>query len=655
MSWLTHEKFIIFNFQFSILNSQFMNGFREILKEYWGYDSFRSLQEEIITSVYEGNDTLGLMPTGGGKSLTFQVPTLLMDGICIVVTPLIALMKDQVDALRQKGIKAAMVHSGMSHQEILITLENCIFGNYKFLYVSPERLSTELFLAKLQDLNVCLIAVDESHCISQWGYDFRPAYLRIVELRNLLPAVPVLALTATATLEVIDDIQEKLHFRKKNVFRKSFERKNIAYVIRQTEDKLYEIIKILNRIPGSGIVYVRSRKRTKEIATELQRQGINADFFHAGLTSDEKIKKQNNWKSDQCRVIVCTNAFGMGIDKPDVRVVIHFELPNSLEEYFQEAGRAGRDEKKSYAVALYTERDQVQLKKRIKDEFPEQEFIKEVYEKLAYFYEIGMGMGIYTGHNFVLEHFCSVFHYNMTHVHSALKILDLSGYIEYLEETDKHSKLIFTVNRDDLYHIGGISPELDNLLQVLLRSYTGLFADYVYISETVLSQRAEMSPQDVYEGLKLLSAQNIIHYVPAKKIPTIYYVQNREELKHLEIPRSVYEERRNRLKERIENVIYYGASSDFCRSKILLKYFGEKDTAECGHCDVCLSKKNKNPDSSTMNQIIREIVTQVSGKEMDLEELIRTMDYPDKQIINAVRFLADNKQISIVNGTIRKQ
>ncbi|GHT39062.1 ATP-dependent DNA helicase RecQ [Bacteroidia bacterium] len=571
-----------------------MNAFHEILKQYWGYDSFRSLQEDIITSVYEGNDTLGLMPTGGGKSLTFQVPALLMDGICIVVTPLIALMKDQVDGLRQKGIKATMVHSGMSHPEIIVALENCIFGDYKFLYVSPERLGTELFLAKLKDMNVCLIAVDESHCISQWGYDFRPSYLQISGLRDLLPDVPVLALTATATLEVIDDIQEKLRFRKKNVFRKSFERKNIAYVIRKTDDKLFEISHILSKVPGSGIIYVRSRKRTKEIATELQRQGIDADFFHAGLTSDDKIKKQNAWKSGACRIIVCTNAFGMGIDKPDVRVVIHFELPTSLEEYFQEAGRAGRDEKKSYAVALYTPRDEAQLKKRIKDEFPDKDFIREVYEKLAYFFEIGMGMGINTGHNFVIEQFCSVFHYNITHVHSALKLLDLSGYIEYVEETDKQSKLLVTVNKEDLYHIGGLTPALDNLLQVLLRSYTGLFADYIYINEILLAQRTGMSAHEVYEGLKTLSAQNIIHYIPAKKVPTIYYVRDREEIKRLNILRSVYEERRDRLKERIENVVYYGSTTEVCRSKALLKYFGEKEAGNCGHCDVCLAEKNKN-------------------------------------------------------------
>jgi ATP-dependent DNA helicase RecQ len=487
-----------------------------------------------------------------------------------------------------------MVHSGMSHPEIIVALENCIFGDYKFLYVSPERLGTDLFLAKLKDMNVCLIAVDESHCISQWGYDFRPSYLQISTLRDLLPDVPVLALTATATLDVIDDIQEKLRFRKKNVFRKSFERKNIAYVIRKTDDKLFEISNILNKVPGSAIIYVRSRKRTKEIAMELQRQGIDADFFHAGLTSDDKIKKQNNWKSGACRTIVCTNAFGMGIDKPDVRVVIHFELPTSLEEYFQEAGRAGRDENKSYALALYTPRDEAQLKKRIKDEFPDKDFIKEVYEKLAYFFEIGMGMGINTGHNFVIEQFCSVFHYNITHVHSALKLLDLSGYIEYVEETDKQSKLLVTVNREELYHIGGLSSALDNLLQILLRSYTGLFADYIYINETLLAQRTGMSAHEVYEGLKTLSSQNIIHYIPAKKVPVIFYVRDREEIKRLNILRSVYEERRDRLKERIENVIYYGSTTEVCRSQVLLRYFGEKEAGNCGHCDVCLAEKNKN-------------------------------------------------------------
>ncbi|GHV27590.1 ATP-dependent DNA helicase RecQ [Bacteroidia bacterium] len=573
-----------------------MSASHEILKRYWGYDAFRPLQEDIIHSVLDGRDTLGLMPTGGGKSITFQVPALVMNGICIVVTPLIALMKDQVDTLKQKGIKATMVHSGMSHQEILTALENCIYGDFKFLYVSPERLGTDLFIAKLKDMDVCLIAVDESHCISQWGYDFRPAYLQIAEIRALLSEIPVLALTATATSEVIDDIQDKLHFRKKNVFRKSFERKNIAYVIRNTEDKLFEIRKILNSVPGTGIVYVRSRKRTKEIAEELLRQGIDADFFHAGLTSDEKIRKQNEWKSGQRRIIVCTNAFGMGIDKPDVRVVVHFELPNSLEEYFQEAGRAGRDEQKSYAVALFSAKDAGQLKKCIKDEFPESDFIKQVYEKLAYFYEIGMGMGANKGHNFVIEQFCAAFHFNITHVHNALKLLNLAGYIEYIEETDRHSKLMFTVQRDALYHIS-LRPELDPLIQVVLRSYTGLFSDYIYISEALLSQRTGLSPHAVYEGLKELSAQHIIHYVPAKKVPVIYYPREREDIKYLNLPRSVYEDRLTRLQERVKNVIQYGTSTDTCRSKLLLQYFGEKDAGNCECCDVCLAKKQREQKS----------------------------------------------------------
>lgn len=569
--------------------------FHKILKQYWNYDFFLPLQEEIITSIYERNDTLGLMPTGGGKSLTFQVPTLSAEGICIVVTPLIALMKDQVDTLKQKGIKAAMIHSGMNRQEILITLENCIFGNYKFLYVAPERLGTELFLTKLQDMNIYMIAVDESHCISQWGYDFRPSYLRIVELRDLLPDVPILALTAAATPDVIDDIQEKLRFRGKNgdnVFRKSFERKNIVYKVYRTEDKLFEIIKTINNIPGSGIVYVRSRKKTKEIAIELQRQGISADFFHAGLTIEEKIKKQDSWKSGKCRVIVCTNAFGMGIDKSDVKVVIHFELPCSLEEYFQEVGRAGRDGEKSYAVAFFSKRDESFLKKRIRDNFPPKEFIKDVYEKLAYFFEIGIGMGINTRYSFNIEQFCNIYRYKIIHVYNALKILEMSRYIEYIEETNKQSKLVFKIDRNELYYIGEkLNNKLDNLIQVLLRSYTGLFADYTYINEKLLSQKANITLYEACESLKLLSLQNIVHYVPTKKVPTIYYLQNREESKHLKIPACVYEERLNRLEEKIKKVIDYGTSTSNCHSKFLLSYFGEKKADNCGQCDICLSQK----------------------------------------------------------------
>ncbi|MDR1632383.1 MAG: RecQ family ATP-dependent DNA helicase [Dysgonamonadaceae bacterium] len=626
--------------------------FHDILKEYWGYDEFRSLQEEIITSVYEGKDTLGLMPTGGGKSLTFQVPTLLMEGICLVVTPLIALMKDQVDNLKKRGVKAAYIHSGISRQEILVVLDNCIFGNYKFLYVSPERLTNELFLAKLPYLNVCLLAIDESHCISQWGYDFRPSYLRIADIRNHLPSVPALALTATATPDVIDDIQEKLQFKEKNVFKKSFERENLAYVIRETGEKLYEIIHILSKVQGCSIIYVRSRSRTKEIALELQRQGISADFFHAGLTSDEKIRKQNEWKNGQCRVIVCTNAFGMGIDKPDVRLVIHFELPSSLEEYFQEAGRAGRDGEKAYAIALFNRRDVAQLKKRIKDEFPEREFIKDVYEKLAYFFQIAVNTGIDMGHNFHVDKFCKAYRYNITHVHSALKILDLAGYITYVEDTDKQSKLMFTVDRDELYKFSCFSEAVENLIQVVLRSYTGLFADYVHINETLLAQRTEMNPLQVYDSLKMLSAQHIIHYIPAQKVPTIYYNRNREDIKYLSIPQVVYEQRRNKLANRIERVIEYGSSETQCRSRMLLQYFGEKNAKDCGKCDVCIEKKRREKSDSLMKTLIHEVLILIRNGESRVEDILASVNYPEKQAVEALRFLSDSGQIVINNSEI---
>jgi len=629
--------------------------FHEVLKQYWGYDSFRSLQEDIITSVYEGKDTLGLMPTGGGKSLTFQVPTMMMDGLCLVVTPLIALMKDQVDNLKKLGIKATCVHSGMSRLEIMVALDNCIYGNYKFLYVSPERLTTELFLAKLSYINVCLLVVDESHCISQWGYDFRPSYLRIVEIRDYLPEVPVLALTATATPDVIDDIQEKLQFKQKNVFCKSFERKNIAYVIRETEDKLYEMTHILSKMQGSSIVYVRSRNRTKEIAVELQRQGIQADYFHAGLNTDEKIRKQNAWKNDQCRVIVSTNAFGMGIDKPDVRLVIHYELPGTLEEYFQEAGRAGRDEKKAFAVALFSQRDVTQLKKRVKEEFPGRDFVKDVYEKLAYFFQIPMNTGMDTGHNFSIEQFCSTFKYNITQVHNSLKILDLSGYITYIEDTDKQSKLIFTIQRDELYKFSEFSETVENLIQILLRSYTGLFNDYVHISEDLLAQRTGISIPAVYESLKFLSKKQIIHYIPAQKVPTIYYNKSREEIKYLSIPQTVYEQRREKLIRRIKNVIDYGSSKTQCRSKMLLQYFGEKDAKDCGKCDVCLDKKQREMRSSEMDRLVQTVLNQLDGKEMTLDEIAAATDYPEKRLMEAIRFLTDNKQIVIMDNKIRKK
>ena len=621
-----------------------MSKFHDILKEYWGYDSFRSLQEDIIASVYAGKDTLGLMPTGGGKSLTFQVPTLLMNGICIVVTPLIALMKDQVDNLKKRKIKATYIHSGMSRQETIVALENCIFGNYKFLYVAPERLSSDLFLHKVREMNVCLIAVDESHCISQWGYDFRPSYLQIADLRTLFPEVPVLALTATATFEVVDDIQNKLKFREKNVFRKSFERSNIAYVIRRTEEKISEIIRILQKTNACSIVYVRSRKRTRDIALELQRHGIDADFFHAGLTPDEKIAKQNAWKNDECRVIVCTNAFGMGIDKPDVRLVVHYELPGSLEEYFQEAGRAGRDEQKAYAVALYSSLDGGRLKKRISDEFSGRDFVKKVYESLAYFFQIPIGEGANKGYNFHIEQFCSAFKFNMTQVHNALKVLSLSGYIEYIEDTDRHSKLMFTIQRDELYKFKTFNEQTENLIRIILRSYTGLFADYVYISEDLLAGRTNQNSHEVYEMLKYLSSERIIHYIPAQKVPVVYYTQRREDEKYLFIPQPVYEDRKARLEYQIRYVTEYGSSQTQCRSKLLLSYFGEKNLSDCGHCDVCLEKKRKQ-DPTDVDSLIREIVSLLKTRSLFISQLSECIDQPEKDILVAVRYMIDTKQV----------
>jgi len=518
------------------------------------------------------------MPTGGGKSITFQVPALAMEGICIVVTPLIALMKDQVDNLRRLGIKATAVYSGMTRQEIIAQLENCIFGDYKFLYVSPERLGTDIFKSKLQAMNVCLLVIDESHCISQWGYDFRPSYLSIADIREELPGVPVLALTATATPEVVNDIQERLHFREKNVFRKSFVRKNLSYIVRQTEDKINSLIYILGKVPGTAIVYVRNRKRTKEIAVLLQQAGISADFFHAGLNRDDKNLRQSRWKNNECRVIVSTNAFGMGIDKPDVRLVVHMDMPGSLEEYYQEAGRAGRDEQRAYAVALCSNIDCTKLKKRLADEFPDRDFISRVYDALGNYYQIAMGFGLDTVHDFSLVDFCTAYKFSHLQAHHALKILELAGYIEYTEEQENASRLVFTATRDELYKYLHQDKKTDEVIQMILRSYTGLFSDYVYINEGLISTRTGLSQQEIYEVLVRLSKYRIVNYIPHKKTPLIIYTRTREEIKYLSIPRSAYEERKERFESRINRVMEYINENRICRSRMLISYFGEKGT-----------------------------------------------------------------------------
>ena len=630
-----------------------MNKYQEILKQYWGYDSFRDLQEEIITSIGEGKDTLGLMPTGGGKSITFQVPALAQEGICIVITPLIALMKDQVQNLRKREIKALAIYSGMTRQEILTALENCIFGNYKFLYISPERLDTEIFRTKLRSMKVSMITVDESHCISQWGYDFRPAYLKIAEIRELLPEVPVLALTATATPEVVTDIQARLKFREGNVFRMSFERKNLAYIVRKTDNKTKEILYILQRISGSAIIYVRNRRRTKEITELLMNEGITADFYHAGLDNAVKDLRQKRWQSGEVRVMVATNAFGMGIDKPDVRIVLHLDLPDSPEAYFQEAGRAGRDGEKAYAVILYSKSDKTTLHKRVVDTFPDKEYILNVYEHLQYYYQMAMGDGFQCIREFNLEEFCRKFKYFPVPVDSALKILTQAGYLEYTDEQDNSSRILFTIRRDELYKLREMGKEAEALIQSILRSYTGVFTDYAYISEESLAVRTGLTRQQIYNILVTLTKRRIVDYIPRKKTPYIIYTRERLELRFLHIPPSVYEERKARYEARIKAMEEYVTTENICRSRMLLRYFGEKNEHNCGQCDVCLSKRaTDNLSEKSYEEVKRQILDLLSHSPLTPAETADQIKAEKEDIGQVIRYLLDEGELKMQDGML---
>lgn len=570
-----------------------MDKYQKTLKRYWGYDDFRSIQRDIIQSVCEGHDTLGLMPTGGGKSVTFQVPALCMEGVCIVITPLIALMKDQVYQLRQRGILAAAVYSGMSHDDVLRTLDNCILGRTRLLYVSPERLSSDLFVTKLRHMRVSFITVDEAHCISQWGYDFRPSYLDIATIRTLVPDVPVLALTATATPAVVDDIQDKLRRPdddgegKFSVFSMSFERKNLSYIVRETADKRFELTEILRQSTSSAIVYVRSRRHARELSELLCQEGISATFYHAGLEPVEKDLRQTGWQSDDIRVIVATNAFGMGIDKPDVRTVVHYDCPDSIEAYFQEAGRAGRDGKPAEAILLYGQQDIGKLRKRVADTFPDKEFIRQVYDHLAYYYQIALGDGNGVAHEFNIDDFCYKFHHFSVNVHSALQILQRAGYIEYSADRDNASRVTFTVERDELYRLSGNTPDEDRLIVTMLRNYPGMFTDYAYIDEALLANLSKTDRQQVHQILVQLSRKHIIRYIPPSQLPLLRYTQRREDSRNLLFPPEVYEIRRQQFSNRIEAVIAYLEDYSHCRSRLLLKYFGEKQQEDCGQCDVC--------------------------------------------------------------------
>ena len=635
------------NSQLSTLNAQ-------LLKQYWGYDSFRGIQEEIINSISENKDTLGLMPTGGGKSITFQVPALAKDGLCLVITPLIALMKDQVQNLRKRGIKALSIYSGMSRQDIITTLENCIFGNYKFLYISPERLDTEIFRTKLRKMKVSMITVDESHCISQWGYDFRPAYLKIAEIRELLPDVPVLALTATATPEVVKDIQARLHFRRENVFRMSFERSNLAYIVRKTDNKTGELLHILRSMPGSAIVYVRNRRRTKEITELLNNEDITADFYHAGLDDATKDIRQHRWQSGGSRVMVATNAFGMGIDKPDVRIVIHMDLPDSIEAYFQEAGRAGRDGQKAYAVILYAKADKTTLHKRIPDTFPEKEYIKDVYEHLQYYYQMAMGDGLDCVREFNIEDFCRKFKYFPVPVDSALKILTQAGYLEYTGEQDNTSRLLFTIQRDELYRLREMGDDMDKLIQTVLRSYTGVFTDYTYINDDSLAIRTGHTRRQIYEQLVHLAKLRIVSYIPRKKTPYIIYTRERIEAQLIHISPEIYEERKARYETRINAMLEYVTNDTLCRSRMLLDYFGEKNEHNCGQCDTCIGLRKQTatcqPDREELYEKIHEIL---SGAPQTPAGLLEQLPIEKELLTEALHRLLDEGKIIVVDGILQ--
>ena len=634
--------------QLSTLNSR-------ILKQYWGYDRFRGIQEDIIDSISKNKDTLGLMPTGGGKSITFQVPALAKEGMCLVITPLIALMKDQVQNLKKRGIKALAIYSGMSRQDIIITLENCIFGNYKFLYISPERLDTEIFRTKLRKMHISMITVDESHCISQWGYDFRPAYLKIAEIRELLPGVPVLALTATATPEVVKDIQARLHFRHKNVFRMSFERNNLAYIVRKTENKTAELLHILRSMPGSAIVYVRNRRRTKEITELLNNEHITADFYHAGLDDATKDIRQHRWQSGESRVMVATNAFGMGIDKPDVRIVIHMDLPDSIEAYFQEAGRAGRDGQKAYAVILYAKSDKTTLHKRIPDTFPEKEYIRDVYEHLQYYYQMAMGDGLDCVREFNIEDFCRKFKYFPVPVDSALRILTQAGYLEYTAEQDSTSRILFTIRRDELYRLREMGEDMDRLIQAVLRSYTGVFTDYTYINEDSLAIRTGLTRQQIYEMLVHLAKLRIVSYIPHKKTPYIIYTRERVEAQRIHISPEVYEHRKARYETRINAMLDYVTNDTVCRSRMLLDYFGERNEHNCGQCDTCISLRSKSkaseqPDRETLCAKVCEILSRES---LTPAGLLKQLPMDKELLTEILHRLSDEGKIIAVDGILQ--
>ncbi len=621
----------------------------ETLRRYWGYSDFRGIQRQIIESIGSGHDTLGLMPTGGGKSITFQVPALTMDGVCIVVTPLIALMRDQVSHLRHIGIRAAAIYSGMSHGEILTTLDNCVLGGVKLLYVSPERLSSELFLTKLRHIRVSFITVDEAHCISQWGYDFRPSYLQIADLRQIVPQAPVLALTATATPQVVDDIQDKLAFHADGqVFRMSFQRKNLAYVVRHTDDKEAELLHVLTHVDGSAIVYVRTRKRTRDVCRLLENEGIEATFYNAGLEPTQRNERQQLWQSGQKRVMVATNAFGMGIDKPDVRLVVHFDAPSSIEAYFQEAGRAGRDGLKAYAVMLYDGHSRTLLQSRVAQTYPKKEEVRLVYEHLAYFYQVGMGSGAGAMFNFDIVKFCTAFHHNTVMTNSALQLLDRAGYIEYEPNPDFSARVKFLLSRAELGRLDALSPLETRVVTALLRTYGGLFTDYQFIHESYLAQLTNLKEQQLYNVLKGLGQRRIIHFIPRSLTPYIRYRQDRVDADNVVLSPEVYDRRKQEFEARIGAMITYCETSDRCRSEMLVEYFGERQTQPCGICDYCAA--HAHDDASAKGLVLKLLADHQSHNMKQLYNLNVSMRHVDEalqQLLEEEKIIVDGDDVAL--------
>ncbi len=619
---------------------------RHILKTYWGYNSFRPLQEDIINAVLQGNDTLALLPTGGGKSICFQVPALAKPGICIVVSPLIALMKDQVENLQGRDIKAVAIYSGMSYREINIALDNCIYGDVKFLYLSPERLKSELVRIRLQQMQINLLAIDEAHCISQWGYDFRPEYLQIAEIRELFPKVPVLALTASATPDVVKDIQEKLGFKKENVFKKSFTRANLAYVVNQTEDKQHKLLHMLNRVPGTALIYVRSRRKTQEIATYLSLSGIRADYYHAGLTYELRTKKQDDWIKNRTRVMVCTNAFGMGIDKPDVRLVIHDELPDTLEAYYQEAGRAGRDEKKAYAVLLTATADIDEARERFEQSFPPEKEIKRVFQALCNYFGVPAGASPERSFDFDIADFCTRFDMKPLLVYPALKILEQCDILALNEVFFEPAKLMVTVSHEVLYKFQVEHAAYDDFIKILLRSYGGLFDRYVPIHEKTLAAKTRIPIQTIIDLLNRLTHLQILDYQPQKDKPQITFLQERMHTEHVQLSPLIMVKRKQLIRQKLEAMIAYAENATICRSRKLVGYFNEYDADDCGTCDICLLRKKTELSSAQFEELVNLIEKKLSVQALHIDALVEQIKgYDATQTLEAIQFLLDNNKL----------